>query len=222
MGWAVRELTSASLSAKERRWIELASVGGLGAYDALEHRLYRVLHEGTIGLDELGEFVLQFAVHVGWPRAAEFERAVRRQWERVVLERGGQPQPWPLRQSESPLHEYRRDQQAAAEDCFRTVNRIEVPRRDTPFMDVGVLGFVFGHVWQRPGLALRERRIIALTCCALVGAPHPVQVQVRSALDSADLSHRELWELVDHMSTHLPESYCATLRTALSSLEPTR
>jgi 4-carboxymuconolactone decarboxylase len=208
-----------SLSSKERRWIELACLGGSGDYDALERSLHAMLHKGAIDLAELGEFVLQFAVYCGWARAAEFERAARRQWARVLVEQGHEPRPWPLQPSGPPLLDERPRRRADIEDFYRSVNLSEPPRRDTPFMDIGVLGFVFGHVWRRPGLTLRERRILALTCSAVVEAAHPVRVHIRSALGSRDMSEQELWELLTELRAHVPGSEYAALRGALSELD---
>ena len=43
---------------------------------------------------------------------------------------------------------------------FENVNLISAPGPDTPYTHAGVLNYVFGHVWQRPGLARRDRRIV--------------------------------------------------------------
>ncbi|WP_262057589.1 carboxymuconolactone decarboxylase family protein [Streptomyces sp. STR69] len=58
------------------------------------------------------------------------------------------------------------------------------------------MGFVFGHVWQRPGLTRRERRIITVASVALDDSPVPLQTHVRSALHSGDLTKEEMDEIV--------------------------
>ncbi len=52
----------------------------------------------------------------------------------------------------------------------------------------------FGDVWQRPGLTVRDRRMITLTCLAIHGTDRTLGLHLRGALDSGDLSAAELDE----------------------------
>ncbi len=58
------------LTRKERRWITLAGVGAAGGTASLEQHLRAALTSGDITIDELDEFLLQFAVYNGFPRAS--------------------------------------------------------------------------------------------------------------------------------------------------------
>jgi 4-carboxymuconolactone decarboxylase len=82
------------------------------------------------------------------------------------------------------------------------VNLTPAPRPDTPYRHAGILNFVFGHVWQRPGLSRRERRIVTLACVALDDAPTPLQSHVTSALHSGDIAKEEMDEIVLHFSVY--------------------
>jgi len=61
---------------------------------------------------------------------------------------------------------------------------------------------VFGHVWQRPGLTRRERRLITVACVGIDDSPLPIMSHVGSALGSGDLSIDEMRELILHFSAY--------------------
>ena len=59
---------------------------------------------------------------------------------------------------------------------------------------------VFGEVWGRAGLGTRERRLITLTCIALLGAQVPLENHLKAALASGDLTADELVEVAIHLA----------------------
>ena len=61
------------LDRRSRRWITLACVTAAGAQTAMRTYAKAALDSGDITLAELREFVLQFAVFQGFPKAVEFE-----------------------------------------------------------------------------------------------------------------------------------------------------
>jgi 4-carboxymuconolactone decarboxylase len=61
------------LDRRSRRWITLACVTAAGAPTAMRTYAKAALDSGDITLPELREFVLQFAVFQGFPKAVEFE-----------------------------------------------------------------------------------------------------------------------------------------------------
>ena len=67
----------------------------------------------------------------------------------------------------------------------RAKTRIDAPPRDTPYQHSGILNYVFGHVWQRPGLGRRDRRFVTLASVGMCQAPTPIASHVSSALGSA-------------------------------------
>jgi 4-carboxymuconolactone decarboxylase len=60
----------------------------------------------------------------------------------------------------------------------------------------------FGEVWQRPGLSVRERRLITLACLGIVGTERTVGLHIRGALDSGDLSAEELDAFILHFGVY--------------------
>ncbi len=61
------------LDRRSRRWITLACVTAAGASTAMRTYAKAALDSGEITMAELREFVLQFAVFQGFPKAVEFE-----------------------------------------------------------------------------------------------------------------------------------------------------
>ena len=61
------------LDTRSRRWITLACVCAARAPIAIRTYMNAALDSGEITADELREFVLQFAVFQGFPKAAEVE-----------------------------------------------------------------------------------------------------------------------------------------------------
>ena len=55
---------------------------------------------------------------------------------------------------------------------------------------------LMGDIWQRPGLTMRERRLIVLTLLAAYGRTEPMLYHLRGALRSGDLDRESLDALV--------------------------
>ena len=60
------------------------------------------------------------------------------------------------------------------EQSFMDINCMPfVPIRDNPYSGAGILNFVFGEMWLRPGLGMKERRLVTVACVAFQDAPYP-------------------------------------------------
>ena len=68
--------TRAGLTRKERRWIALSCAGASGSGVAMQAHAISALQSGDITIEELREFVLQFAVYQGFPKATALRAAV--------------------------------------------------------------------------------------------------------------------------------------------------
>jgi len=184
------------LSRRDRRWVALTCVAAADSPEPIEQHVYAAMNSDDIGLEAMLEFVLQFAVYCGWPKASHLEGAIRRQWYRIREERGEDATPWPpLDNSTLGLADWERRLQRGAEE-FADVNLLPAPKPDSPYTHAGILSFVFGHVWQRPGLSRRERRFITVACVAIDDSPMPLKTHVRSALESGDVTKPEMDEVV--------------------------
>jgi 4-carboxymuconolactone decarboxylase len=155
------------ISRRERRWVTLTCVAAADAVPPIEAHVYAALASGDIELDALLEFVLHFAVYCGWPKASFLEMVIAQQWARIRRERNEPVEAWPHLSVESLGTGDWAERQARGVEEFEDVNLVPAPPPDTPYRHAGILNFVFGHVWQRPGLSRRERRFITVACVAL-------------------------------------------------------
>jgi 4-carboxymuconolactone decarboxylase len=59
---------------------------------------------------------------------------------------------------------------------------------------------LFADVWARPGLGVRERRLVTLTILACLGNEATLRLHLGAAMKSGDLSDEELDELLLHLA----------------------
>ena len=57
-------------------------------------------------------------------------------------------------------------------------------------------------MWQRPGLGMKERRLITVACVAFQDAAYPILSHVYAAMKSRALSFDEMDELALHFAVH--------------------
>jgi 4-carboxymuconolactone decarboxylase len=190
------------LSRRDRRWVTLTCVAAADAPEPIAEHVYAALNSGDIELPAMLEFVLHFAVYCGWPKASHLEGEVAAQWARIERERGRQPQPWPVLDNDTLGPGDVDARVAGGVQEFIDVNLIQAPPADSPYRHAGILNFVFGHVWRRPGLTRRERRIITVACVALDDSPMPLKTHVGTALHSGDLTKEEMDEIVLQFSAY--------------------
>jgi len=88
-----------------------------------------------------------------------------------------------------------------SDDMYRTVMTVDPPDDGTAF-DVATRRFLFGEVWNRPGLSIRDRRIVTLACVAGADAAKPIEDQVYAALRSGDLTIDEMNEITLHFAVY--------------------
>jgi 4-carboxymuconolactone decarboxylase len=77
------------LSRKERRWIALSCVGASGSAIAMRAHVTGALRTGDVTIEELREFVLQFAVYQGFPKATALRSVVEEAWANVDRQTAG-------------------------------------------------------------------------------------------------------------------------------------
>ncbi len=89
------------------------------------------------------------------------------------------------------------------EAAFREINCLPfAPARDNPYSGAGILNFVFGEMWLRPGLGMKERRLITVACVGFQDAQYPIVSHAYAALKSGDVSFDEMDELALHFAAH--------------------
>lgn len=190
------------LSRRDRRFITLPCVAASDAEGPLRDHVYAALNSGDVSITEMQEMVLHFAVYAGWPKASRFNMVVDEQWGRIHRDRGEPlPPPLPLLPLDTPSDPETR--LAVGEQSFKDINCLPyAPTRDNPFQGAGILNFVFGEMWLRPGLGMKERRLITVACVAFQDAPYPILSHVYAALKSRDLSFDEMDELALHFAAY--------------------
>lgn len=188
------------LSRRDRRWVTLACVAAADAPGPIDAHVRAALASGDLTLDEMLEFVLQFACYSGWPKASHVEGVVRATWSQLCAERGDPAPEWPVRDDRELATPSERI--AAGTEEFTAVNCFPPPPADTPFLHVGMLDFVFGHVWRRPGLSRRDRRLITIGCAGMADAATPILMHVGTALETGDLTDAEMDEVVLHFTAY--------------------
>ena len=190
------------LTRRERRFITLACVADADAEAPLVDHVYAALRSGDLSIVEIREAALHFAVYAGWPKASRLSMTIDAQWARIHDESGTTvPAAEPLLPLPTPSDPEQRLR--TGEQAFRDINCLPyTPTRDDPYQGAGILNFVFGEMWLRPGLGMKERRLITVACVAFQDAPYPIMSHVYAALKSRDLSFHEMDELALHFGAY--------------------
>jgi len=189
------------LSRRDRRWISLTCAGAADTVGPIRAHIYAALNSGNMSLLEMQEFVLHFAVYCGWPKASFLNQVVTEQWAQICSERGVVPE----EQRDLPVWSAGMDpsaRMAGGEAWFSYINCVRYPPANTPYTAAGILNYVFGEVWQRPGLTDRDRRFITVAAVGLDDTDIPIRSHVYAALKSGDISLEEMYELVLHFAVH--------------------
>jgi 4-carboxymuconolactone decarboxylase len=183
----------------DRRARLLTSMSGAlleGDQPSCAEMIGQALSSGALTLLELREAALQMVVYGGWGAGRSFDRLVSVAAEALNLT---EPALVPL-QAEVLTRDVLN---AQASNMFEHVARMPAPPLpSTPYVEVGVLGFVMGRVWGRPGLDERSRRIITLVGAGFSGSDTPMRVHAYSAMASGNLTKAEMLEFVLHFSIH--------------------
>jgi 4-carboxymuconolactone decarboxylase len=190
------------LSTRDRRIVSIVCVSAAVDGAAMDAHVYGALASGDLTVEQLNEFTLQFAVYCGWPRASQLEMTVRTQWQHIHDERGEPTPAFPALGVEDLGTADPAQRIAEGMKSFEEINLIGPPSQDSPYFYAGILNYVFGHLWLRPGLTRRDRRMITIPCVGVSDAIGPIWSHVTSALGSGDVSHDEMRELILHFSAY--------------------
>ncbi len=71
-----------------------------------------------------------------------------------------------------------------------------------PYVDFTV-DHLFGTVWTRPGLDIRERRLLTIGMLAALDQPVLMEIQFRSALERGELTEEQVREVVVHLTHYV-------------------
>lgn len=188
--------TRGVLTRRERRIIAISSVAFADSPQPIVDQVYAALKTGDLTTEELLELVLHFAVYCGWPKASHLEGVIREQREIVAKEAGEVAPPLQVLSNDTLGLNNWDERLARGAKEFADVNHVPAPTGETPYSHAGILNFVFGHVWMRPGISRRDRRLITVVTVGVDDSPMPIWAHVFGALKSGDLSKEDMDELI--------------------------
>ena len=70
-----------------------------------------------------------------------------------------------------------------------------MPEVSNPMLE-DTIDHLFGEIWSRPGLSIRDRRLLVIGATAALGRADLIEIQARGALQNDELSPGELREAV--------------------------
>jgi 4-carboxymuconolactone decarboxylase len=188
--------TRPGLDRRSRYWISISSaVCEGGRQDVVDGYIRGALKLGAITLPEFREAALQLAVYGGWSRGVAFDTAVTRVADSLGLPPADYP---PIRTQ--PWHPEQRTAEGAAN--FTAVMTFPPPPPLTPYYDTGILNFVFGEMWMRPGLDQRSRRWVTLVGVADSSSTTPIRTHTFAAMASGNATVPEMQEFVLQYAIH--------------------
>ena len=71
-----------------------------------------------------------------------------------------------------------------------------------PYVDVTV-DHLFGAIWTREALGMRDRRMLTIGVLAALGQPQLLEIQFRSALEREELTEEQVREIVLHLAHYI-------------------
>jgi 4-carboxymuconolactone decarboxylase len=86
-----------------------------------------------------------------------------------------------------------------------------------PYFDLTV-EHLFGTIWTRPGLSMREKRLLTLTAVTAVGNSDLAEIQINAALHNDELTPEELKEVAVFLTHYLGFPLGSKLDGALSKV----
>jgi 4-carboxymuconolactone decarboxylase len=68
------------------------------------------------------------------------------------------------------------------------------PAKGVPFVDE-IVSHVFGEIWGRPGLSVRDRRLLVIGATAMLGRDDLIEVQVKGGIVNGEFTDEQLDEI---------------------------
>jgi 4-carboxymuconolactone decarboxylase len=184
------------LDRRSRFLIALAGAACEGSSNAIVEDYVRgALTTGELTHTELLEAALHLAVYAGWSRGAVIDTAVQKVARELALPPATvapiRAEPWD-------------PQQRLAEGGanFTAVMTFSSPPPVTAYFESGILNFVFGEMWMRPGLDQRARRWITMVGVADSASTTPIRSHTYAAMASGNATLAEMQEFVLQYAIH--------------------
>jgi 4-carboxymuconolactone decarboxylase len=184
-----------ALDLRSRFLIAMSSAAGASDSAATERYVQGALSTGKLTLAELREAALHIAVYAGWSCGDMLDAAVTK----VAAKMGQASAEFaPIRAA--PWDPKIRHEEGAA--SFKHNMLFGGPPPQTAYFEGGILNFVFGEMWNRPGLDQRARRWLTLVGVGNSSSSTPIRSHVWSAMASGNASREEMFEFVLQYAIH--------------------
>ena len=184
-----------ALDRRSRYLIALASAANTGHRAMATAYARGALKNGDLTLAELREAATHAAIYCGWSAGALFDEAVSTAADALGLPPADVP---PIR-AEPWQHVARMADGMAA---FIDVMTFGGPPAKTAYFEAGINGYVFGEIWNRPGLDQRARRWITLVGVCDSAAYTPIHTHIYAAMKSGNTTQSEMFEFVLQYAIH--------------------
>lgn len=184
------------LDLRSRFWIAMASAAcSPGPAHVLDNYVRGALTSGEVTLAELREGALHLAVYAGWSRGAAWDEATTRVAQSLGLDEGEflpiRSDPWDPK-----------ERHAVGAANYLAVMTTAGPPPAVPYFDAGILNFVFGEMWMRPGLDQRSRRWITMVGVSESSSSTPIRSHTYAAMASGNATFDEMHEFVLQYAVH--------------------
>ena len=77
---------------------------------------------------------------------------------------------------------------------------------------------LFADIWSRPGLSMRDKRIMTLSVVCALGLPDLAEIQINAALHNSELSAEELREMALFITHYVGFPLGSTFNTAVEKV----
>ena len=183
------------LDLRSRFLIAMSSAAGANDAAATEAYVRGALQGAALTLIELREAALHTAVYAGWSAGGVLDLAVTQ----VAGANGLAPADYaPIRAAAwDPTVRH-----GEGSDSFKRNMLFGGPPAQTAYFEAGILNFVFGEMWNRPGLDQRARRWLTLVGVANSSSTTPIRSHAWSAMASGNASREEMLEFVLQYAIH--------------------
>ena len=187
--------TRPGLDLRSRYLIAMCSAANVGDRKATENYVRGALGLGELTLAELREASLHTAVYSGWTFGGVLDAAITLVATEMGLEAAELA---PIRGE--PWDPEERHREGAA--SFQHNMLFGGPPPRTAYFEGGIVNFVFGEMWNRPGLDQRARRWLTLVGVGNSSSSTPIRSHVWSAMASGNATRDEMFEFVLQFAIH--------------------
>jgi 4-carboxymuconolactone decarboxylase len=99
----------------------------------------------------------------------------------------------------SEVSEEKSEQRVRGERLFKEICGAPAAPIEAEFLDI-TIEHIFGEVWAREDIATRDQRLLTIAVLTTLGEVSSLEIHMKMALESGDLSEEELHAAVIHLA----------------------